>query len=198
MHQYRTIKTNSEGLYKEKGSKFIAYAFVCSSEIEAKELLLNLKKVHNQARHFCYAYRFGFKGEVFRANDDGEPNNSAGTPILGQLQSFELTNVLLVVVRYFGGTKLGVGGLVNAYKSAAKDAIENSELITKQVMNYVKIEANYEEFPELMRFIKKNKITIISNIQGMTCLLELVFPTDFEESVMLYLKDFKLLDQKLV
>ena len=121
---YFTVKRRSEGTYKEKGSKFIGIAVPCWNEDEAKNYLSEWRKEHHQARHLCYAYRFGLSGDIYRANDDGEPNNSAGAPILGQIQSFELSNVLIGVVRYYGGTKLGVGGLINAYRTAAKEAIE--------------------------------------------------------------------------
>lgn len=155
---YLTLKEQSEGIYKEKGSKFIAYALPCYSEEEAKKHLESWRKEHYQARHVCYAYRFGLNKDVFRANDDGEPNNSAGTPILGQIQSFDLTNVLIAVVRYFGGTKLGVGGLVTAYKSAAKDAIEQGTIIECQVYDRYRIEYTYDLMPELMNYLKKTKI----------------------------------------
>src|SRR5690606_39655528 len=128
---YLTIADHAEGLYYEKGSKFIALAYPVSDEEEIKSLLENIRKKYYDARHHCYAYRLGREGLVFRANDAGEPNHSAGDPILGQLRSYNITDVLIVVVRYFGGTKLGVGGLINAYKTAAADAIENSTIITK-------------------------------------------------------------------
>src|SRR3989338_10257684 len=118
---YLTLETLSEGVYKEKGSKFIGLAQACYSEEEAKDLLAQWKNEHHQARHLCYAYRFGVHKDVWRANDDGEPSNSAGPPILGQIDAFDLSNVLIGVVRYFGGTKLGVGGLIAAYRAAAKE-----------------------------------------------------------------------------
>ena len=130
---YRTLTDLSEGIYKEKGSKFIAFAVPCYNEKEAKEYLDSWRKEHYQSRHVCYAYRFGVDQKVFRANDDGEPNNSAGMPIYGQIQSFEVTNVLVVVVRYFGGVKLGVGGLISAYKIAAQMALENSEIVERRL-----------------------------------------------------------------
>ena len=133
-YTYKTLENLSEGLYKEKGSKFIGYATPCYNELEAKEFLNSWKKDNNQARHLCYAYRFGLTNFTTRTNDDGEPSNSAGMPIYGQLQSFNVTNILVVVVRYFGGTKLGVGGLIKAYKNGAKLALENSIIIHKTII----------------------------------------------------------------
>ena len=126
---FYTIKSSASGIYKDRGSKFIGYAFPVSSEEEIKQHLSNLKKDHIGARHFCYAWRLGVGGQAWRLNDDGEPNNSAGKPIYSQILSKNLTNVLIVVVRYFGGTLLGVGGLVNAYKSAAAETLLATEII---------------------------------------------------------------------
>ena len=123
MDNYFTIASPSEGFFKDRGSKFYAFAFSASNEIEVKEYLQTLRKQYHDARHHCYAYSLGMEQVAVRANDDGEPNHSAGDPILGQIRSFELTNVLVVVIRYFGGTKLGVGGLINAYKTAAQDSL---------------------------------------------------------------------------
>lgn len=123
---YFTLKGNSEGFNKEKGSKFLAFAYVVSNEDDVKKTVAELKKKYYDARHYCYAYVLGDQSEIYRAKDDGEPGHSAGDPILGQIRSKKLTNTLIVVVRYFGGTKLGVGGLIHAYKTAAADAIENN------------------------------------------------------------------------
>jgi len=128
---YNTIEESSEGLYKDKGSKFISYAFHVVDVDQVKEIIQQIKKEHFSARHHCYAYRLGFSGEHYRVNDDGEPSGTAGKPIYGQLLSHELTNVLIIVVRYFGGTLLGVSGLINAYKSAALDVIVNSNIVLK-------------------------------------------------------------------
>jgi uncharacterized YigZ family protein len=168
---YLTLSGQSEGLYKEKGSKFIAYAVPCYSELEAKEYLENWRKEHHQARHVCYAYRFGVDKKVFRANDDGEPNNSAGIPILGQIQSYDLTNVLVGVVRYFGGTKLGVGGLIHAYKSAAKEAIDNGNIILKELQEKIELSFAYESVPKIMGLVKKFDIQVISTDFNTDCLL---------------------------
>lgn len=145
-------------MYKEKGSKFIGIAVACYSEEEAKTFLEEWKKEHHQARHLCYAYRFGLDMNVYRANDDGEPNNSAGAPILGQIDSFELTNVLIGVVRYYGGTKLGVGGLINAYRTAAKEALQEGVVIVKEIFEWIELSFNYEDMPHVMNVLKKHNL----------------------------------------
>lgn len=152
---YQTLQRRSDGMYKEKGSKFIGIAVACYSEEEAKSFLDEWKKEHHQARHLCYAYRFGMDMNVYRANDDGEPNNSAGAPILGQIDSFELTNVLIGVVRYYGGTKLGVGGLINAYRTAAKEALQNGVIIVKEIFEWIELTFTYEDMPHVMNVLKK-------------------------------------------
>jgi uncharacterized YigZ family protein len=173
---YKTVKEESEGLYKEKGSKFIGYVVACYSEEEAKKYLDQWRKDHFQARHLCYAYRFGLDHKQVRSNDDGEPNNSAGIPILGQIQSFELTNVLIGVVRYFGGTKLGVGGLVQAYKTAAKEAIESAEIITVEVFDWVEICFEYADMPHVMNLLKSKEIVQYEQDFGLVCKLTALFP----------------------
>ena len=174
--KYRTLASISEGIYKEKGSKFIAYSVACYTEIEAKEYLAKWRKDHFQSRHVCYAYRFGVDKKVFRANDDGEPNNSAGAPILGQIQSFDLSNVLIGVVRYFGGTKLGVGGLIHAYKTAAKEAIENGEIVELEVFEWIKIQFDYSNMPQIMNLIKQNQLETKDQLFENTCSLLLQLP----------------------
>ena len=131
---YLTIQKPSEGVFKDRGSKFLAFAFPVRTEQEIKEILHLIKKEHHGANHHCYAWRLGADKLAYRANDDGEPNNSAGKPILGQIQSNDLTDIFIVVARYFGGTLLGVSGLINAYREAASDAIKNAEIIEKHVM----------------------------------------------------------------
>lgn len=175
---YKTIESLSEGLYKEKGSKFIGYAVSCYSEQEAKVFLNEWRKAHHQSRHLCYAYRFGLKKDVFRANDDGEPSNSAGAPILGQIQSFDLTNVLVGVIRYFGGTKLGVGGLIHAYRTAAKEAIVSGLIIEKQVFEHVVLKFSYNEMPEIMSFVKSHQLSIEKQDFTESCILNVALPLD--------------------
>jgi uncharacterized YigZ family protein len=190
---YKTLQSLSEGLYKEKGSKFIAYASPCSNEQEAKELLSEWKKNNHQARHLCYAYRFGVENYTIRANDDGEPSNSAGTPILGQIQSYELTNILIGVIRYFGGTKLGVGGLVQAYKTAAKEAIEAGEIITEQLKVRLELAFPYEKMPVLMQVIKTHKINILSQQFDLHCYITIEFPLSEKTLILSILNDIPLL-----
>lgn len=170
------MKEPSEGVYKEKGSKFIAFAVPCYSESEAKIYLERWRKEHYQSRHVCYAYRFGVDQKVFRANDDGEPNNSAGAPILGQIQSFDLSNVLIGVVRYFGGTKLGVGGLIHAYKTSAREAIENGEIVELEVFKWVKVHFDYNSMPQVMGFIKQHQYVMKDQLFEENCSLVINLP----------------------
>ncbi len=168
---YKTIdKASTEALFKDRGSKFYGYAFPVKNEEEIKENIEFLKKQHYNARHWCYAWQLGMKYEKYRANDDGEPTNSAGTPIYGQLQAFEVTNILVVVVRYFGGTKLGVGGLIQAYKTTAKFALENSEIIQKTINEKFILQFNYSEMNKVMRIVKEEQISIINQKLDLNCM----------------------------
>lgn len=169
---YLTISKNSEGLYKEKGSKFIALSFPVRSEEQVKEKLEEVKKTYYDARHHCYAYILGANGAQYRANDDGEPNHSAGDPILGQIKSRELTNTLVVVVRYFGGTKLGVSGLINAYKTSAAEALEQNKVVEKLITKSVKFIFPYEEMNEVMKLVSDFELEIINQQFEMECVLE--------------------------
>lgn len=171
----------SEGMYKEKGSKFIAYAAPCFSEEEAKILMTEWRKSHHQARHLCYAFRFGADKKVYRANDDGEPNNSAGAPILGQIQSFDLSNVLIGVVRYFGGTKLGVGGLIHAYKTAAKEAIENGVIVEKELKEQFELSFTYHEVPFVMSLVKQMDLQVLNTDFQLDCKLTVEIALDRSE-----------------
>jgi uncharacterized YigZ family protein len=167
---YKTIEQPSEEtLFKEKGSKFFGYAFPVISEEEVKETLELLRKKHHTARHFCYAYQLGIEEIRFRANDDGEPNNSAGMPIYGQVQAFQVTNVLVVSVRYFGGTKLGVGGLMSAYKLSAKLALEASDILEKTINIAYQLTFNYDLMNAVMRIIKERNIEIVKQKLEMDC-----------------------------
>lgn len=170
---YWSITTISQGIYKEKGSKFLAFAYPVSSEDDIKQHLAALRKEYFDARHHCYAYRLGAKGENFRANDDGEPNHSAGDPILGQLKSQNLSDVLVVVVRYFGGTKLGVGGLINAYKTATAEALALTQPIQKIVKVSMNIDFPYEQMNEVMKIIKDLEMEIKSQNFDNQCNMEL-------------------------
>ena len=169
---YFTIKKTSEGLYKEKGSKFIALAFPVGSEEEVKERLIELRKNYHDARHHCYAYILGNDGKNTRANDDGEPNHSAGDPILGQIKSRGLTNTLIVVIRYFGGTKLGVSGLIHAYKTAASEALDQNEVVQKDIVEKFRFHFPYENMNEVMRIIKEMDIRITNQGFDTQCTLD--------------------------
>ncbi len=159
---FKSIKERSEGFFKDRGSKFFAFAFPVETEEEIKEVLDLLRKEHHSARHHCYAWRLGKENISYRANDDGEPSSTAGKPILGQLQSFNLTNVLIVVVRYFGGTLLGTSGLINAYRSAASSAIENAQIVTGIIETKFRLTFTYNEMNEVMRILKQESLNIIS------------------------------------
>jgi uncharacterized YigZ family protein len=160
---YNTIALPSEEtLFKEKNSKFFGYAFPIESEEEVKPIIETLKKQHPNAGHFCYAYQIGTETIQYRANDDGEPSNTAGAPIYGQIQSFGLTNVLTVVVRIFGGVKLGVGGLISAYKTSAQITLESCEIIEKTIDIHFQISFDYKNMNKVMRVIKEKKLDIVS------------------------------------
>lgn len=161
---YSVLTEKGEGHFKDKGSKFYAFALPISSEDELKPLLEEIKSIHPKARHYCFAYRMGEKGEIYRANDDGEPGGSAGKPILNVLLSNQLTNTLVVVVRYFGGTLLGVPGLIHAYKEAAKLAIETATIEEKTSNDTFEIAFGFEQMNEVMRILKENNVKIIEQI----------------------------------
>ena len=167
---YKTLtKPSKEVLFKDRGSKFFGYAYPVKSEEDIKLHIEQLKKDHYNARHWCYAWQLGKEYEHYRANDDGEPSNSAGMPIYGQLQSFDVTNVLIVVVRYFGGTKLGVGGLIQAYKTAAKLALESSSIEEKTIDELFQLNFEYPEMNTVMRIIKDEKINIAEQKMELDC-----------------------------
>ena len=169
---YNTIiEPSPEVLFKDRNSKFFGYAFPITTEDEVKEHLEELKKKHHQARHWCYAWQIGKEEDQrqFRANDDGEPSNSAGMPIYGQIQSFDVTNVLVVVVRYFGGTKLGVGGLIQAYKTAAQLALESAGIVERTIDKIFELKFDYPEMNVVMRLIKEHNLNIIAQELALDC-----------------------------
>lgn len=170
---FLTVSRKGTGLYKDKGSKFLFFSFPVENEEDIKSELASLRKTYFDATHYCYAWILGPKGNQFRANDDGEPNHSAGDPILGQIRSHQLTNVLIVVVRYFGGTKLGVSGLIQAYKTSAALAIEENEIIEKRVMEELLIEFGYPQMNEVMKIVKAENLEIKSQELGLDCQLRL-------------------------
>lgn len=170
---YKTISAASEEtLYKEKGSKFFGYAFPVTSEEEVKPHLESLRKQHTGAVHFCYAFQIGKEKTYYRANDDGEPSNSAGMPIYGQIQSFGLTNVLVVSVRFFGGVKLGVGGLISAYRTSAQMALENSDIVEKTIDLHYKVAFEYKDINKVMRIIREKNLNVISQRMELDCEIE--------------------------
>lgn len=171
---YKTIEIPSEeALYKEKNSKFFGYCFPVQSEEEVKSILEKIKKQHFAARHWCYAFQIGTEQIHYRANDDGEPSGTAGLPIYGQIQSFDVTNILVVVVRYFGGIKLGVGGLVTAYKETAKMALENASIIEKTIDVHYLVRFGYKDMNRVMRIIKEKNLSIIGQKLELDCQIEI-------------------------
>ena len=195
---YKTLSAPSEEiLFKEKKSKFFGYAYPIKSEDEVKPLIEKLKKQHHTANHVCYAWQLGINNAHYRANDDGEPNNSAGMPIYGQIQSYGVTNVLVAVARIFGGTKLGVGGLISAYKTAAQMALEVSPIVTRIQKAHFKVHFGYESMDKVMRIIKQNNLDIVSQKLEMECDLEITSPKSHTEMVMQLFKENHLVSIQL-
>lgn len=172
---YKTIAFPSdELLFKEKNSKFFGYGYPIQSEAEVKPIIDSLRKLHPNAGHYCYAYQIGTETIVYRANDDGEPSNTAGMPIYGQIQSFAVTNILLVVVRIFGGVKLGVGGLISAYRTTAQMTLESSKIIEKTIDIHYLVSFDYKNINKVMRVIKEKNIEIASQKMELSCEIEIV------------------------
>ena len=194
MDAYKTISKPSEPIiFKERKSKFYGYCFPVSDEETVKEHIEVLKKEYPTANHVCYAWQMGIETKSYRANDDGEPNNSAGMPIYGQLQSFDVTNTLVAVVRIFGGTKLGVGGLISAYKEAAKLALENAKIVTRVLQQQLSVTFEYSEMDIVMRLIKKHQLTIVSQDLHLKCKMILsINKSDFKETMKLLKAHHKL------
>lgn len=170
--QYKTVDKVSEGIFRDKGSKFIAYSYPFADENKLKDILSEIKSMHPKARHHCYAYRLGMNRSVFRINDDNEPAGSAGRPILNTLLSNDLTNILIIVVRYFGGTLLGIPGLINAYKAATQESINNAEIIEKYQKDIYAIDFDYLQMNNVMRIIKDEDLTIQSQTFDNNCRME--------------------------
>lgn len=166
---YLTLSAPAQGLYKEKGSKFLSFAYPVETEQEIKEIIEKLRKEYYDARHHCYAYVLGYRQEVYRANDDGEPSSTAGKPIHGQILSYGLTNVLVVVVRYFGGTKLGTSGLINAYKTATDDALAQAKTVEKTVMRSYELRFPYEQMNQVMRIVKDLRLQVLGQEADSEC-----------------------------
>ena len=191
MDTYFTISGRSEGLYKEKGSKFISLAFPVAAEEEVKPIISDLKKEYYDARHHCYAWRLGSDGGRTRTMDDGEPSSTAGKPILGQIVSNDLTNILIVVIRYFGGTKLGVSGLIRAYRDAAADAIANAEIVERTVDAYYTVSFSYTEMNSVMKVIKDLSPNVHSQNFDNLCEMTISVRRDNEEITISRFRDIE-------
>ncbi len=178
---YKTISTKAEGEFKDRGSKFTGYIHPIQNKDEAEDLIKFYKESQPDARHHCFAYRLGSEGEEYRSYDDGEPGGTAGKPILNQLLSNELTNVLVMVIRYSSGTKLGVPGLINAYKEATSEAILKSDIIEKYVCNHYKLTFNYDDMPEVMKWSKQQKIDFQKQEFDLKCFVEFTINIDLAE-----------------
>jgi uncharacterized YigZ family protein len=181
---YLTIKAFSQGLYKEKGSRFIGLAWPVTAQEEIKSILENIKKEHHSARHHCYAWMLGQERQTFRINDDGEPSGSAGKPILGQINSFNLTNILIVVVRYFGGKLLGVSGLINAYRTAAESALKNGEIIELYIKDYYELIFPYTVINDVMKLIKEEEAGQSQQKFELECCMTINFRTSVRERIL--------------
>lgn len=173
---YRTLELPIQAEFKDKGSRFLVFAYPVQTAEQVKKHVDDLRQEHHKARHWCYAYRLGVDGNQFRANDDGEPSGSAGRPILGQIDSFELTDVLVVVVRYFGGTLLGVPGLIHAYKTSTQMALENAQIIEKNIEKTVRIRCEYPYLNEAIRIAKNHQAEMIEQDLQLDCRLTVRIP----------------------
>ena len=185
---YRTLRAPSEGLYKEKGSKFHAYAYSVTGEADIEHRLEEVRKLHPKARHHCYAWRLGTDGNQHRANDDGEPSGTAGRPIYGQLLSHDLTDVLVVVVRYFGGTKLGASGLIHAYKTAADDALSRGEVRMCHLQQLVRISFDYARMGDIMNALHRFDVQIVSQDYDPSPMLVIGILIESVDTVLTHLK----------
>jgi len=188
---YKSIKKPSQGIYKDKGSRFLAYAFPVSSPDEIKPLIDKIRKEHHDARHHCFGYMLGYKRDVWRVNDDGEPSGTAGKPILGQINSLELTNILIVVTRYFGGTLLGVSGLINAYRSAAADSLKNAEVIELTVRDTYEITFPYLTMNDIMKILKEEGAVISGQSFDLECIVRINFRASIRERILKRLSRFE-------
>jgi uncharacterized YigZ family protein len=180
---YKTIKSFSRGVYKEKGSRFLSFAYPVSDQEEIKKIIEGIRKEYHDARHHCYAYMIGHERLIWRMNDDGEPSGTAGRPILGQINSLGLTNILIVVTRYFGGTLLGVSGLINAYKSAAFSAIQNAEIIQRNLQEFYEITFPYTSINDVMKVLKEDDISQSEQSFDLECRIRLMFRKSSGEKI---------------
>jgi len=185
---YKTIRNSAEGLVKEKGSKFFSYAFPITTEFEAAERLAEVRKLHPKARHFCYAWKLGTSNQLYRSNDDGEPSGTAGRPILGQIEKLQLTDIIVIVVRYFGGTLLGTGGLIQAYRGAAAVALEVSEVIENLVYFSVVIDYDYSMTSDIMHILKVFQLTIEEQVFELVPQMVVKIPVSVYDDFLVSLK----------
>lgn len=198
LDEFKTLKNKSEGLFKDKGSKFFAYAFPIKDEDDIRFYLENIKTEHPKARHACYAYKLGINETNFRANDDGEPSGSAGKPILNTITSFELTDTFVVVIRYFGGTLLGVPGLINAYKEATKEALLTAETETKTINSLVKINYDFDQTNAIMQMVRKFEIMVKEQTYDERCGIILEVRNSYIEKIKEELKEYWSLEIEII
>lgn len=195
---YKTISSPSEGLFKDKGSKFISFAYPIKSDAEIKDLLNNLRSEHSKARHYCWALRLSPDRGIFRINDDGEPSGTAGRPILNTILSSDITNILIVVVRYFGGTLLGVPGLINAYKKATVDVIKNSQIIEKTINSLYTLDFDHAQINEIMRIVKEEELKVKSQSFDNKCAMEVEIRQSAVNKVIGRLNKFENVNSKFI
>ncbi len=194
MAKFRTIAKPSEGFFKDRNSKFYAFAFPVENEEDIAKYRNDLRKKYHDARHHVYAFVLGEDKNIYRSSDDGEPHNSSGPPVLNAIKSFDLTNVLVVVVRYFGGKKLGIPGLINAYRTAAEDALNNAEIIEKIPVISLKLSFGFDKMNDVMKFIKQNSLKILKQDYSDTCSISIEAD---KENVAKYLSDFEKMKVKV-
>ena len=193
---YRSIAARSEGLFKDNGSRFIALAYPVETEEEVRDIVVGLKKEYHDARHHCYAYRLGYKGDRFRANDDGEPSGSAGRPILGQIDSMGLSDILVVVVRYFGGIKLGIPGLIRAYKTSTADALSQAEVVEKVAGKVFRVTFGYLSMNDVMKVLKEMGLQPSAQDFGLDCALEVRVRLTLEEDFRKRMAGIAIIEEK--
>lgn len=194
MDYYFTIESSATAEFKDRGSKFLAYSFPFKNPDVLKKILSELKKEHPKAVHYCFAYRIGLEGNQFRSSDDGEPSGTAGKPILGQIDSKNLTDILIVVVRYFGGTLLGVPGLIHAYKTAASLVLQCTPVVQKAVEVNYELHFNYTEMNEVIRILKQYNCTIFKNEMQLFCKIEAGVPKNRLDDVLIMFREIKNLE----
>ena len=195
---YLTIKSFSQGVYKEKGSRFIAFAYPVGSQEETKTIIESLRREHHDARHHCFAYMLGQERQIYRINDDGEPSGTGGKPILGQINSHQLTNILIVVVRYFGGKLLGVSGLINAYRSAAESAINNGVIVESTIRDYYEILFPYSSLNDVMKIIKEEEIITSGHEFDLNCRISINFRTSATERILKLFSRIERLESRFI